>query len=63
MNQNMMVSSHLKRKGSISPLQALKLFGIFRLSARIFDLRRAGMKIDTIMQSVKKKRFAKFVLR
>lgn len=34
--------------GSITPMEALRLFGCYRLGARIYDLRKSGMKIRTL---------------
>ena len=45
--QNAMVFAHL-RTDSITPREALDLYGIFRLAARIFDLRQAGHQIITL---------------
>lgn len=39
MTQNEIVWHHLKKKKSITPLQALKLYGIMRLGARIHELK------------------------
>lgn len=47
MTQNEMVLGHLKREGSITPLVALSLYGVYRLSARINDLREEGHDIET----------------
>jgi hypothetical protein len=44
--QNLMVLAHLRRK-SITPLEALNLYGCFRLAARIYDLRQKGHNILT----------------
>ncbi|MDR2457834.1 MAG: helix-turn-helix domain-containing protein [Clostridiales Family XIII bacterium] len=38
---------HIKKHGSITPLQALNLYGCYRLGARVYDLRRKGVKIRT----------------
>lgn len=46
--QTVMVLDHL-RTGPITPRQALDLYGIFRLGARIYDLRQAGHHIITMM--------------
>lgn len=43
--QSELVKRHLLEGRSISQLSALKLYGIGRLSARIYELRQAGMKI------------------
>lgn len=45
MNQRDTVLNHLKSEGSISPLEAIGVYRIFRLAARIEELRRAGYKI------------------
>lgn len=37
---------------SITPLEALRRLGIYRLSARIFDLRERGHNIKTTTQAV-----------
>ena len=47
--QSKMILEHLKTHGSIDLYQAAELFGCFRLSARIFDLKEAGHKIDSVM--------------
>ncbi|MDE2020679.1 MAG: hypothetical protein KGJ13_10120, partial [Patescibacteria group bacterium] len=36
----------LKRGETLTPLDALKRFGVFRLGARIFDLKKAGYNIE-----------------
>lgn len=41
------VKDHLLRHGSITPLQALRQLGIYRLSARILELRESGLGIET----------------
>ena len=43
--QNARVLRHLKKFGSITSMQAFQLYGITRLSGRIFDLRKCGVKI------------------
>lgn len=40
-NQNARILAHLKIH-SITPIHALKLYGCFRLGARIWDLRQQG---------------------
>ena len=37
---------HLKNGHRITPIQALREFGIFRLVARIYDLRASGHQIE-----------------
>ena len=57
------VLKHLKKHKSIMPLQALNLYGIYRLSARIFNLKEDGYNIDTKMIYQHPVKFAKYVLK
>jgi len=50
--QTRQVYQHLQEHGSITPLQALSLYGCFRLGARIWDLRKSGVQIKTIIVPV-----------
>lgn len=45
------VLRHLKEHGSITSMEAWKLFGATRLSAIIFNLRRRGHVIDTTSEA------------
>jgi hypothetical protein len=45
-SQNERILDHLIEKRTINPLQALSLYGCFRLSARIFDLKERGVNIE-----------------
>ncbi len=47
MTQKKVVLQHLKRFGSIEPLTALREYGIYRLGARVADLRSEGYHIIT----------------
>jgi hypothetical protein len=38
--------TYLQEQGPINPMQAWERLGIYRLGARVFDLREAGHKID-----------------
>jgi hypothetical protein len=60
MTQNSRILEHLKEYGTINPLQALELYGSFRLSARILDLKQDGHNIETTRKTVKKKTFAEY---
>lgn len=51
--QNEQIRRHLKRGGAVTPLAALRRFGILRLGARIYDLRREGMSITRVMKTVR----------
>jgi hypothetical protein len=46
-SQNAAIARYLEEGGRLTPLQALDLFGCFRLAARIDDLRKKGMDIQT----------------
>ena len=53
MSQNQKIANYLNKKKAITPIQALKMFGCFRLAARISDLRNNGMNIKTKIISTK----------
>ena len=61
MSQTAQILSHLNKK-PITPIEALKKYGCFRLSARILDLREAGYKIRTDLIKMGGKRFASYTL-
>ena len=52
MNQNQRLRQYLLAYGHIDPLTALSQLGIYRLSARILDLRYAGLSIETKRETV-----------
>lgn len=54
--QNKELLEYLQDHGSITPLEALSKLGIYRLSARIFDLRQDGHRIETNMVEEKDRR-------
>ena len=47
MTQTQSILLHLKRERGITPLEALRRYGCFRLAARIAELRAAGHDILT----------------
>jgi hypothetical protein len=49
MNQTDLVFQHLKREGTITPMEALRLYSCFRLAARIGEIRQDGHDIQTVM--------------
>lgn len=60
-SQNKQIAEHLKSGKSITPLEALKKYGCFRLSGRIWDLKhKEGMKIKTDLVTRKNKTFAEY---
>lgn len=62
--QKDMILDYLKLGQSLTPMEALKYFGCFRLASRISDLRRKGYAIDRTMVEDKKtgKRYASYSL-
>jgi len=55
MNQKERLLNHLELYGSINPLQACEILGIYRLSDTIYRLRCDGHQIDTYNLYVKNK--------
>lgn len=54
---------HLEKHKTITPLEALGVYGIFRLAARIWELRKIGKRIETIhMTDENGKPYARYVL-
>lgn len=47
MTQTQMVKEYLEHHYGITPKQAMEELGIYRLSARIYDLKRQGVKIKS----------------
>lgn len=45
--QEQKILHHLIYKGPITPIEALNLYGSFRLGARIHDLREMGVAIES----------------
>ena len=46
------ILEYLSAHGSITPAEAFMKLGIYRLGARVFDLRRLGYPISTTMEYV-----------
>lgn len=68
--QNHKVLNHLIMRGSISPLEANKIYGVERLTSRIFDIKRASDAIGTPIRITKEmrrdnegKRYMRYYLR
>lgn len=57
------IAIYLESGHELTPLQALELFGCFRLAARIKDLRARGLPIETLERQQGEKRFAAYRLR
>lgn len=47
MTQKEMVIDHIKTYGFITPLEAMQEYGIYRLAARINELKASGLNIKT----------------
>lgn len=47
--QNQRIKEYLENGHKLTPLEALNLFGCFRLASRISDLKKQGMSIKTDM--------------
>jgi hypothetical protein len=47
--QTIQILKHLEDGNSITPIEALQLFGCMRLGARIYDLKQDGHVINTLM--------------
>lgn len=62
-SQNKQILEYLKNGNSITPIEALNLFGSFRLGARIKDLRDGGHNIITELVKDGRKRYAKYSLK
>jgi hypothetical protein len=61
--QNDAIKQHLLSGKPITPLDALQKYGCFRLAARIDDLRKAGLNIETLTEKRNGKQYASYVLR
>ena len=57
-----LILEYLQRGHSLTPLEALKLFGCFRLGARIWDLKKAYQIKKTMVEVGKGKRVAQYSL-
>lgn len=61
-SQTALIKGWLLNGRSITQLDALNLFGCFRLAARIADIREQGVNIMTEMITVNDKRIASYYL-
>jgi len=63
MSQNNLIKHHLESGKSISPLEALNLYGCLRLGARIHDLKHGeNMPIKSELVNENGKYFARYSL-
>lgn len=61
-SQNALIKGWLLNGYSITPMEALNMFGCFRLSARIANLRDEGFEVVTDMVTINDKRVARYYL-
>ena len=66
-SQTKAIKDYLEAGNSITSMEAYDKFGCTRLSARIFDLKKAGYNIQTIMMEGQTRygtstRYAKYIL-
>lgn len=61
-SQNALIKGWLLNGKSITPMEALNMFGCFRLSARIANLRDEGLAVVTDMVTINDKRVARYYL-
>lgn len=50
-SQTMVILNHLKTGAEINPLQALNMYGVYRLGAVIFKLKREGYCISSRLEN------------
>lgn len=60
MTQKEMILAHMKEAGSITPGVAMEEYGVFRLAARIADLKEDGVEIRTEIEK-RRNRYGKTV--
>ena len=60
--QNLRILQHLQAGETLTQIDALGLFGCFRLASRVNDLRQAGWNIQTTIIKEDGKRYAKYHL-
>lgn len=50
--QTQAILRHLQSGKAITPLESLQLYGCFRLTSRIYDIKKLGFKIESKMVDV-----------
>lgn len=66
-NQCKKILQYMQDCGSITPVDAIREFSCLRLGARIFDLKKAGYAISTVLETSTNKygdpvRYARYTL-
>jgi hypothetical protein len=62
-SQNALIKGWLMNGRSLTTLEALNMFGCFRLAARIENLRTQGMDIQTEIVEINDKRVARYSIK
>lgn len=62
MTQTEQIRNHLLEGKSITPIDALREYGCFRLAARIDELRKEGLEIQTAKEKRNGKAYARYAL-
>lgn len=62
MSQTQQISAYLKKGHSLTAVEALEKFGVFRLAARVKNLRDAGLKVHSVWVQRGEKRFSRYFL-
>jgi hypothetical protein len=62
MSQTDWILNKLRAGISLTPIDALNGCGCFRLAAIVFDLKKGGWNIETIIEKHNKKRYARYVM-
>jgi len=57
------ILQHMRKRGSISPMESLMTYGLSRLAAAVHDLRKAGINVSTeINEDERGHRYARYRL-
>ena len=59
-SQSYQIREYILQGNTITAMEALRLFGCFRLSGRIYDLRKEGLNISTTIIKINGKRVAEY---
>jgi len=61
--QNRQILGHLRLHGTITPQEAMRKYGCFRLGARIYELKQLGHNISSeLVKSRNCKHFSRYTL-
>jgi hypothetical protein len=63
MSQTNQILNYMRRGNSINPMVALRMFGSFRLAARIREIKEYGIKVNRVITRTREgKKFARYSL-